>query len=105
MGDKEGQPVEPMGKSTDALEEYIHMTAAAVKIRFNMVPIPTSDLIKRASAHPFYRMHDELTRYMEEKRKEQESSPQKPEQDAHQEQESASMSKEQDEQNPSTKPN
>merc|ERR1712060_475998 len=100
--DKEG---EPMGKSTDALEEYIHLTAAAVKIRFHMVPIPSGTLIKRAHAHPFYRMHDELTKYMEEKLKEQESSPQKPEQDVHQEQESASMSKESIEQNPATKPN
>jgi len=103
--DKEGQPIEPMGKSTDALEEYIHLTAAAVKIRFHMVPIPSGDLIKRAYAHPFYRMHDELTKYMEEKRKEQECSPQKPEQDVHQEQETASVSKEQDDQNPATKPN
>jgi len=100
--DKEGQPID---KSTDALEEYIHLTAAAVKIRFHMVPIPRGTLIKRAHAHPFYRMHDELTKYMEEKLKEQESSPQKPEQDVHQEQESASMSKESIEQNPATKPN
>jgi len=102
LEDKEEQP---MGKSTDALEEYIHLTAAAVKIRFHMVPIPSGTLIKRAHAHPFYRMHDELAKYMEEKLKEQQSSPQKPEQDFHQEQESASISKESIEQNPATKPN
>jgi len=102
LEDKEEQQY---GKSTDALEEYIHLTAAAVKIRFHMVPIPSGTLIKRAHAHPFYRMHDELTKYMEEKLKEQESLPQKPEQDVHQEQQSASISNESIEQNPATKPN
>jgi len=100
--DKVGQP---MGKATDALEEYIHLTAAAVKIRFHMVPISSGNLIKRAHSHPFYRMHDELTKYMEEKLEEQESSSQKPEQKVNQEQESAPMSKEQDEQKSATKPN
>merc|ERR1711920_686683 len=101
----EDKPEHTSAKASDALEEYIHLTAAAVKIRFHMVPISSEKLIKQAHEHPFYRMHDELTKYMEEKLKEQGSSPQKPEQDVHQEQESASMSKESIEQNPATKPN
>jgi len=96
---------QPMSKSTDALDEYIHLTAVAVKIRFHMVPISSTKLIERANEYPFYRMHDELTKYMEEKLKEQESSSKKPEQDVHQEQESACISKEQDQQCPTSQPN
>jgi len=90
-------------KSSDALEEYIHLTAAAVKIRFHMVPITSEKLINRAHAHPFYKMHDELTKYMKEKLSEQKSSLQKPEQDIHQEQDLDFISKEPDEQNPASK--
>jgi len=101
----EDKPEQSAAKASDALEEYIHLTAAAVKIRFHMVPISSEKLIKRAHEHPFYRMHDELTKYMEEKLKEQGSSPQKPEQDVHQEQDLVCVDKEQDEQNPATKLN
>lgn len=78
---------QPASKSTDALEEYIHLTAAAVKIRFHMVPISSDKLIKRAKEHPFYKMHDELIEYMQKKLQEQESTPKKHEQDYNQEQE------------------
>jgi len=99
------KPAQSEARASDALEEYIHLTAAAVKIRFHMVPISSEKLIKRAHEHPFYRMHDELTKYMEEKLNEQGSSPQNPEQDVHQEQDVACMGKEEDEQNPATKLN
>jgi len=59
---------------SDALDEYIHLTAAAVKISFNMVPISSDELIQRAKMLPFYRVHDELTKYMQAKLKEQECS-------------------------------
>merc|ERR1711920_983415 len=102
--DKIAQPTAD-AKSSDALEEYIHLTAAAVKIRFCMVPISSEKLIKRAHAHPFYRMHEELTKYMEEKLHEQGSTPQIPDQDFHQEKDVTCISKEQDEQNSATKLN
>jgi len=65
--------------TNDALDEYLHLTAAAVKISFNMVPISSDELIQRAKKLPFYRAHDELTKYMKEKLKDQESSPPKDE--------------------------
>jgi len=101
----EDMPVQPTAKSSDALEEYIHLTAAAVKIRFHMVPISSEKLIKRVHGYPFYRMHDELTKYMEEKLNEQQSLLEKPEQNVHQQQDLVCMRKEQDEQNPATKMN
>merc|ERR1712060_454214 len=101
----EDKPEQSSAKASDALEEYIHLTAAAVKIRFHMVPISSEKLIKQAHAHPFYRMHDELTKYMEEKLNEQQPLLRKPEQNVHQEQDLARMRKEQDEQNPATKMN
>jgi len=60
--------------SHDALDEFHHLTAAAVKIYFHMVPISSDELIERAKNIPFYRVHDELTRYMQEKLQEQENS-------------------------------
>jgi len=84
--------------SADALQEYIHLTAAAVKIRFHMVQISTEKLINRANEHPFYRMHEELTKYMEKKLQEQESLPRKPMQHDHQTQESDCKNKDEDRQ-------
>jgi len=57
--------------SNDALDEYLRLTAAAVKIRFHMVPIGCDELIHRAKNFPFYRAHDELTLYMQNKLQEQ----------------------------------
>jgi len=89
---------ESAANSSDALEEYIHLTAAAVKIRFHMVPISSDKLIKRAKDHPFYKMHDELVEYMKKKFQEQESAANKNEQDYHQEQEELfSIKKEEEE--------
>merc|ERR1712073_275778 len=51
----------------DALEEYLHLSAAAVKICFPMVPISSSELIQKAKRLPFYRVHDVLSRYMMQK--------------------------------------
>jgi myosin heavy subunit len=89
----EDKVAQPVSNSSDALQEYVHLTAAAVKIRFHMVPISSEKLIKLASEHPFYRMHEELTKYMEGKLQKQEASPQKPLQDDHQKQESDSRNK------------
>jgi len=87
---------QPPSKSCDALEEYIHLTASAVKIRFNMLPITKDELIKLAKEHAFSKMHDELTKYMKKKLREQESSPNKQEQDDDQKQELASVEKVED---------
>jgi len=104
----EDKVTHPDSNSTDALQEYVHLTAAAVKIRFHMVPISSEKLIKRANEHPFYRMHEELTKYMEGKLQEQESSPRKTKQDDHQKQESDCKNKDEDQQckapAPSTQP-
>lgn len=89
---------QPPSKSSDALEEYIHMTVAAVKIRFYMLPIPKHKLIKLAKELPFSKMHDELTKFMAIKLHEKESSPNKQEQDYDQEQEFDSIEKDKDQQ-------
>jgi len=89
--------VEPApSKPSDALEEYVHLTVAAVKIRFNLLPVAKDTLMKLAKKHPFYKMHDELTKYMEKELLEQKSTPNKQEQDDDQEQELASVEKDED---------
>jgi len=50
--------------SQDALEEFIHLTAAAVKICFPDVLVSSQDLIKKARKVPFYRVHDVLSKFM-----------------------------------------
>jgi len=74
-------------KMHDALDEYLHLTAAAVKIRYNMVPISSEELIQRVKNISFYKAHDELTKYMKEKLQEQEMAGIKNEQDYSQQQE------------------
>jgi len=78
---------------SDALDEYLHLTAAAVKISFSKVPIASDELIQKAEKLPFYRVHDELTRYMEKKLREQQIPLNKPEQDCNQKQEPLSKKK------------
>jgi len=50
--------------SQDALEEFIHLTAAAVKICFPDVLVTSQDLIKKARKVPFYQVHDVLSKFM-----------------------------------------
>jgi len=87
---------QPPSKPSDALEEYVHLTVAAVKIRFNLLPIPKDKLMQLAKKHPFYKMHDELTKYMEKELLEQKSTPNKQKQVDDQKQELASVEKDED---------
>jgi len=50
--------------SQDALEEFIHLTAAAVKICFPDVLVSSQDLIRKARKVPFYHVHDALSTFM-----------------------------------------
>jgi len=54
-------------KSYDALEEYLHLSAEAVKISFPMIDVSIDELLRKANKLPFYRVHDVLNRYMMEK--------------------------------------
>jgi len=54
-------------KSYDALEEYLHLSAEAVKISFPMIEVSIDELLRKANKLPFYRVHDVLNRYMMEK--------------------------------------
>ena len=54
-------------RKSDALEEYLHLTASAVKINFPSVDISALELIEKVRKLPFYRAHDTLTRYMMER--------------------------------------
>ena len=51
-------------RKSDALEEYLHLTASAVKINYPSVDVSAAELIEKARKLPFYRVHDALTRYM-----------------------------------------
>jgi len=54
-------------KTHDALEEYIHLSAAAVKICFPNVWVSSKELIQKAKSVPFYRVHEILTRFLMDK--------------------------------------
>jgi len=56
-------------KTYDALEEYLHLTAEAVKISFSnpQIEVTIDELLRKANKLPFYRVHDVLSRYMMEK--------------------------------------
>ncbi len=51
----------------DALQEYIHLSASAVKINFPSVRISQDELIKMVENVPFYRVHEKLCRFMMER--------------------------------------
>jgi len=54
-------------KVQDALEEYIRLSAAAVKICYPNVWVSCKELIKTAKTVPFYRVHEVLSRLMMER--------------------------------------
>ena len=51
-------------RQTDALNEYLHLTASAVKINYPTVNATSKELIEMVKSMPFYQAHDHLNRYM-----------------------------------------
>ena len=51
-------------RETDALDEYLHLTASAVKINYPTVIATSKELIEMVRGLPFYQAHDYLNRYM-----------------------------------------
>eukprot|EP01083_Nonionella_stella_P171578 586339_1 len=51
-------------RKTDALDEYLHLTASAVKINYPTVNATSQELIQMVRSMPFYQAHDHLNRYM-----------------------------------------
>jgi len=54
----------PQHRETDALDEYLHLTASAVKINYPTVNATSEELIEMVRGLPFYQAHDHLNRYM-----------------------------------------
>merc|ERR1712228_811217 len=51
-------------RNQDALEEYLHLTASAVKINYPTINATSKELIGMVKTLPFYQAHDHLNRYM-----------------------------------------
>lgn len=51
-------------RNQDALEEYLHLTASAVKINYPTINATSKELIEMVKSLPFYQAHDHLNRYM-----------------------------------------
>merc|ERR1712157_182375 len=56
----------------DAQEEYLHLTASAVKINYPTVVTNINELLKIARTVPFYQAYEKLKEFMEKKQKEEE---------------------------------
>merc|ERR1712130_401223 len=56
----------------DAQEEYLHLTASAVKINYPTVVTNINGLLKIARTVPFYQAYEKLKEFMEKKQKEAE---------------------------------
>jgi len=67
-------PVDTTSKKRETLlQEYLHLSAEAVRISFPMINVSIDELLRKAEKLPFYRVHDELNRYMMEKLQAQEA--------------------------------
>jgi len=56
-------------KYTEAYEEYLHLTCAALKIQYPLVDVSSHDLVQmtRSKRLPFWRVYEYLSRYMTER--------------------------------------